>query len=72
MRASYSAMTSCFGTPKGVAEVVDHGGHRGAAHDATSDACGERDPQRHAEAQSAAGDARGGLPSGVVRQVAVE
>ena len=44
---------------KGVAEVADHGGHQGAAHDATGDECGERDAQRCAEAQSAAGDACG-------------
>ena len=52
---------------EGVTEVVDHGGH-----DATGDECGERDRQRRAEAQSAAGDARGGLPTGVVRQVSSE
>ena len=54
---------------KNVAEVVDHGGHQGAVHDATGDESRERDAQRRAEAQSAAGDARGGLPPGVVRQV---
>ena len=42
---------------KGEAEVVDHGGHqKGATHDATGDQGGERDPQRRAEAQPAAGD----------------
>ena len=55
-----------------MAEVVDHGGYLGAAHDATGDEGGERDPQRRAEAQPAAGDARGGLPPRVVRQVSVE
>ena len=57
---------------EGVTEVADHGGHQGAAHDATGDESEERDPQRRAEAQSAAGDACGGLPPGVVRQVPVE
>ena len=36
---------------KGVAEVVDHGGHQGAVHDATGDESRERDAQRRAEAQ---------------------
>ena len=57
---------------KGVAEVVNHGGHQGAAHGATGDECGKRDPKRRAKAQPAAGDARGGLPPGVARQVPVE
>ena len=43
---------------KGVAEVVNHDGHQGAAHDAAGDDCGERDAQRRAEAQSAARDSR--------------
>ena len=55
-----------------MAEVVDHGGHQGAAHDATSEKCGERDAQRRAEARSAARDARGGLPPGVAWQVTIE
>ena len=36
---------------KGEAEVVDHGGHQGAAHDATGDEGRERNPKRRAEAQ---------------------
>ena len=34
---------------KGVADVVDHGGYQGAAHNAAGDGGGERDPQRRAE-----------------------
>ena len=54
---------------KGVAEVVDHGGHQGAAHEAAGDEDGK---QCRAWAQSAAGDVCGGLPPGVVRQVPFE
>ena len=47
---------------KGEAEVVDHGGHQRATHDATGDEGREREPKRRAEAQTAASDSCGGLP----------
>ena len=54
------------------AKVVDHGGDQGAAHVAAGHEGGKRDPMRRSEAQHAAGDARGGLPPRVIRQVAAE
>ena len=57
---------------KGEAEVVDHGGDQGAAHDAAGHEGGKRSPECRAKAQPAAGAARGGLPLRVVRQVAAE
>ena len=57
---------------KGEAEVVDPCGDQEAAHDAAGHEGGKRDPKRHAEAQPAAGDTRGGLPPKVIRQVAAE
>ena len=49
-----------------MAEVVDHGGHQGTAHDATGDECGERDAQRRTEASPPQ------VTPVVVRQIAVE
>ena len=63
VRVSYS---------KGSTEVIHHGGNQGATQDAIGDEGGKGDSEGSAEAQAATGDPRGGLPSGVVRQVAAE
>ena len=55
---------------KGGAEVVDHGGQPGG--DAAGDEGGKGDSEGRAEAQSATGDPRGGLPLRAVRQVTAE
>ena len=70
--ASHSATMGWLGVPKGEAEVVGHGGHQEAAHDAADHEGGMRGPKRRPDTQPAASDARGGLPPRVVRQVAAE
>ena len=45
---------------KGEAEVVDHGGDQGAAHDAAGHEDGKHGPKRRALAHTTAGDACGG------------
>ena len=59
VRVSYSAMISWLAV-------------QGAAHDAAGHEGGKRGRKRRAWAQPAAGDARGGLPPRVIRQVAAE
>ena len=57
---------------KGKAKVIDHGGDQRAAHDAAGNEGRKRGPERRSYAQPVADDARGGLPPGVIRQVATE
>ena len=71
VRASYSAMMSWFGTRKAWLKwstMVDTRGR----HMIRQAPSAERDAQRRAKAQPTTGDARGGLPPGVVRQVPIE
>ena len=57
---------------KGGAAMIGHGGDQGAARDTAGDEGEKGDFESRAEAEAATSDSSGGLPSGVVWQVAAE